>query len=361
MKDYYEILGVDRNVSAQELKKAYRTIATKNHPDKNPGDQAAENKFKKAAEAYSILSDSKKRKQYDTFGHAGVNQGGSGGGFGGFDINVEDIFNSVFGDGGFSGGFGDIFGGRQSRRSSSRSAGDLKIKIKLTLDEMYSGLQKKVMVKRYIRNGKESIKCSKCNGMGEIAIEQRSMFGLVRNIQECLNCKGSGYIGGTEVSSTPIELDIPAGVSNGHYMKEKGKGNEGVLESMDGDLIVYFEEIKHDFFTRDDLNIFVKSEIQFQQAVLGAKIEVPTLSGPVKLTIPLNIKNGLVLRMKGKGMKKLNSDGQYGDQYVKIVINIPKKISKKTHKLLNELKEEIGEKVSFKKISKEEIELLKNE
>ena len=237
----------------------------------------------------------------------------------------------------------------------------LKIKLKLTLDEMYSGLKKKVMVKRYVRNGKESIKCSKCDGMGEILIEQRSVFGLVRNRQECLNCKGSGYIGGTEFSSTPVEIDIPAGVSDGHYMKEKGKGNEGVLESMDGDLIVYFEEIRHDFFTRNNLDIFVKSEIEFHQAVLGSKIEVPTLSGFVKLTIPENTKNGLVLRLKGKGMKKINRDNQYGDQYVQIIINIPKKISKKTHKLLNELKDEVGEKISFKKISKQEIELLKNE
>ena len=349
MKDYYDILDVQRDVSDQDLKKAYRKIAMKNHPDRNPGDKTAESKFKEAAEAYSILSDPEKRKQYDTFGHAGVNQGSGPGGFGGFNINVEDIFNSVFG-GGFSGGFEDLFGGGRSRPSANRTAGDLKIKIKLTLDEMYSGTAKKVRVKRYVRNGKESIKCSKCQGSGEIRVVQRSMLGQIVNVQPCSNCKGSGYIGGTEHSATTIEIDVPEGVSSGNYMTLQGKGNEGVLESMDGDLIVIFEEIEHDFFTRNDLDIYLESEIQFPQAVLGTTIEVPTLSGYVKLKIPANVKNRQILRLKGKGMKKLNGH-QYGDQYVRIVVNIPKKINKKAHKLLEDLSQEIGQKVLFKKIN----------
>jgi len=348
MKDYYDILNVDRKASNQELKKAYRKIAMKNHPDRNPGDKEAELKFKEAAEAYSVLSDPQKKNQYDTFGHAGVNQNAGPGGFGGFNINVEDIFNSVFGGGGF-GGLDDLFGGSQSRRSRSQSAGDLKIKLKLTLDEIYSGVQKKVRVKRYVRNGKEAIKCSTCQGSGEVRAVQRSMLGQIVNVQACSACNGMGRIGGTELSSTPIEVDIPAGVNSGQYLTIRGKGNEGISDSLDGDLIVYFEEIEHDFFRRDDLDIYLESEIQFHQAILGTKIEVPTLSGFVNLKIPQNVKNGQILRMKGKGMKKLNSH-RCGDQYIRITINIPKKISKKTHKLLLELSQEIGEKVLFKRI-----------
>ena len=349
MKDYYDILKVDRNVSDQELKKAYRKIAMKNHPDRNPDDKNAEIKFKEAAAAYSVLSDPQKRKQYDTFGHEGVNQGSQSGGFGGFNINVEDIFNSVFGGGGGFGGFEDLFGRSHSGRSNRVSAGDLKIKLKLTLDEIFSGVQKKVRVKRYVRNGKASTKCSTCNGNGEVRVVQRSMLGQIVNVQPCSSCKGMGQIGGTELSSTPIEIDIPAGVSSGQYLTLKGKGNEGISNSLDGDLVVYFEEIEHDFFRRDDIDIYLQSEIQFHQAVIGTTIEVPTLSGFVKLKIPQNVKNGQILRLKGKGMKKLNSH-RFGDQYIRVTINIPKKISKKTHKLLLELSQEIGEKVAFKKI-----------
>jgi len=349
MKDYYEILKVDRNVSDQELKKAYRKIAMKNHPDRNPNDKDAELRFKEAAAAYSVLSDPQKRKQYDTFGHEGVNQGPSAGGFGGFNINVEDIFNSVFGGGGGFGGFEDLFGRSDSRRSNTMSAGDLKIKLKLTLDEIFSGIQKKVRVKRYIRNGEAATKCSACNGNGEVRVVQRSMLGQIVNVQPCSACRGMGRIGGTELSSTPIEIDIPAGVHSGQYLTLKGKGNEGISDSLDGDLIVYFEEIEHDYFRRDDLDIYLQSEIQFHQAVMGTTVEVPTLSGSVKLKIPQNVKNGQILRMKGKGMKKLNSH-RFGDQYIRITINIPKKISKKTHKLLLELSQEIGEKVVFKRI-----------
>ena len=348
MRDYYEILDVDRNVSNQELKKAYRKIAMKNHPDRNPGNADAEVKFKEAAEAYGVLSDSQKRKQYDAFGHAGVNQNAGSGGFGGFNINVEDIFNSVFGGGSF-GGFDDLFGGGSSSRNHNRSAGDLKIKLKLTLDEIYTGVQKKIRVKRYVRNGQEAEKCSTCQGTGEVRIVQRSMLGQIVNVQACSNCNGLGAVGGTELSSSPIEIDVPAGVNSGQYLTLRGKGNEGISESMDGNLIVYFEEIEHDFFRRDDLDIYLQSEIQFHHAVLGTMIEVPTLSGAVKLKIPSNVKNGQILRLKGKGIKKLNSH-RYGDQYIRVTVNIPKKINKKAHKLLLELSQEIGEKVSFKKI-----------
>ena len=345
MKDFYEILNVDKNVSDQELKKAYRKIAMKNHPDRNPGDKTAESNFKEAAEAYSVLSDPQKRQQYDTFGHSGLNQGSQAGGFGGF--NVEDIFNSVFGGGGGFSGFDDFFGGSRSR--ARKSAGDLKLKLKLSLDEIFSGVVKKVRVKRKVRNGKESIKCSKCQGTGELRVVQRSMLGQIVNVQPCNNCSGVGFIGGTELSSSTIEIDVPPGVSSGNYMTIKGKGNEGVDSSIDGNLIVYFEEIEHEFFTRNENDIYLESEIQYHQAILGDSIEVPTLSGNVSLKIPKGVKNQQILRLKGKGMKKINGNS-CGDQYIRVTINIPKTISRKTHNLLNELSNEMGNKVSFKRI-----------
>tara|TARA_Y100001980_G_C14533810_1_gene310098 strand:- start:295 stop:1344 length:1050 start_codon:yes stop_codon:yes gene_type:complete len=348
MRDYYEILNVDKNASEQELKKAYRKIAMKNHPDRNPGDKNAERIFKEAAEAYSVLSDSQKRQQYDTFGHSGLNQAGQSGGFGGF--NVEDIFNSVFGGGGGSGfgGFEDLFGSSRSR--TKKTAGDLKLKLKLSLDEIYNGVTKKVRVKRKVRNGKESIKCSKCQGSGELRIVQRSMLGQIVNVQPCNNCSGIGYIGGTELSSSTIEINVPSGVSSGNYMTMKGKGNEGVDESLDGNLIIYFEEIEHEFFTRNDNDIYLESEIEYHQAILGDSIEVPTLSGNVSLKIPKSVKNQQILRLRGKGMKKINGNS-CGDQYIRVTINIPKTISRKSHDLLIELSKEMGSRVSFKKIN----------
>ncbi|MAV64434.1 MAG: molecular chaperone DnaJ [Candidatus Marinimicrobia bacterium] len=345
MKDYYEILGVDKSSSEQEIKKAYRKVAMKNHPDRNPDDSQAESRFKEAAEAYSVLSDAQKKQQYDTFGHAGVNQNSAQG----FNMNVEDIFSS-FGDifGGM--GFGDIFGSQGGSHRRSQSAGDLKISLKLTMEEIYSGVQKKVRVKRNVRNGQKSDICNQCQGKGEIRMVQRSILGQIVNVQPCRNCKGAGYVGGTEYSSSMVEIDVPPGVSSGNYMTLKGKGNEGISQEFDGNLIVHFQEIEHSMYVRDEVDIYMKCELQYQQAVLGTTINVPTLSGDVKLKIPQGVKDGQVLRLKNKGMRYINSS-RYGDQYVKIMINIPKKISKNTHKLLTELYSEIGDSVNYKRFN----------
>ena len=346
MRDYYEILGVDKNSSEQEIKKAYRKVAMKNHPDRNPDNKEAESRFKEAAEAYSVLSDNQKKQQYDTFGHAGVNQSAGQG----FNMNVDDIFSS-FGDIFGSMGFGDVFSGGGSRsHRSNPSAGDLKISLKLTLEEIYSGVQKKIRVKRNVRNGQKSSICSQCQGKGEIRMVQRSILGQIVNVQACHHCKGIGYIGGTEYSSSTIEIDVPAGVGTGNYMTVKGKGNEGISEEFDGNLIVYFQEIDHSIYIREDVDIYMQCELQYQHAVIGATVNVPTLSGEVKLKVPSGVKNGQVLRLKSKGMKHINSS-RYGDQYVKIMINIPKKISKKTHNLLSELSSEIGDNITYKKFN----------
>ena len=344
LRDYYEILGVDKNSSDQEIKKAYRKVAMKNHPDRNPDDKDAESRFKEAAEAYSVLGDSQKRQQYDTFGHAGVNQNAGQG----FNMNVEDIFSSfgdIFGDM----GFGDIFGGGRRRRRV-QTAGDLKITLKLTLEEIYEGVQKKVRINRQMRNGNSPDKCAQCKGTGEVRMVQRSILGQIVNVQPCGNCRGTGYIGGTEAASSTIEVDVPHGVGSGNYMTLKGKGNQGVFEEMDGNLIVQFQESEHSMFIRDDLDIYLECDLQYKDAVLGTTIKVPTLSGEVKLKIPQGIKNGQILRLRGKGMKQLNGH-KNGDQFVRVMINIPKKITKKTHNLLIELSKEIGDKVTFKKFN----------
>ena len=347
MRDYYDILGVDKSASDQDIKKAYRRIAMKNHPDRNPGDSKAEEKFKEAAEAYSVLSDSQKKQQYDRFGHAGVNQQG----FGGANMNVEDIFSS-FGDIFGNMGFGDIFGSGRggSARSSNYTAGNLKITLKLTLEEMYLGIEKKVRIKKQIRNNVEPTVCSKCSGTGEIRLVQKSILGQIVNVQPCRVCRGMGKVGGLEDSTTIVKINVPSGVGAGDYMTMKGEGNQGISDQMDGDLIVQFDEIEHSMFIRDDLDVYLQCDIQYHHAVIGTTIDIPTLEGKVSLKIPSGLKDGQILRLQNKGFKQPNGH-RVGNQYVKIMINIPKKISKKTHKLLMDFSEEIGEEVSFRKFN----------
>ena len=349
MRDYYEILNVPKTASANEIKKAYRKVAMKYHPDRNPDDKSAEEKFKEAAEAYSILSDPDKKNRYDQFGHAGVNQNAGGGGFQGMDIN--DIFSSfgdIFGGGG---GFGDIFGGGQRRsRRSNGGATNLKITIPLTLEEIFSGAKKTVKVKRLERvlNANPS-KCAHCDGMGEVRHVQRSMLGQIVNVQPCNHCNGVGYIGGREQKIAAIEINIPSGVSEGMYTTIQGEGNQGILNENKGDLIVYFEEISHKLFFRQDTDIILDCWIEYHQAVIGDKINVPTLSGEVKLTIPKGIKSGQMLRLKNKGLNEVNRQRK-GDQIVRVNIKTLNNITSNTKNILQSLKEEIGDEVVFTKI-----------
>lgn len=357
-RDYYEILSVTRTASAEEIKTSYRKLAMKFHPDKNPGDLKAEEKFKELAEAYEVLSDPNKRQRYDQFGHQGVN----GSGFQGFD-NINDIF-SHFGDifGNFGGGrgsiFDDFFGGGQggNRRSANTRGSDLKISIKLTLEEIAEGVEKTVKVKKFKLcptcegNGAKSnsghTKCTHCNGSGEIRQTTRSIFGQFVNVTMCHYCNGEGRVikekcsechgEGRVKSESTIKINIPAGVQEGNYIPLRGQGNVGVRGGSAGDLIVIIEEEKHKHFERDEDDIYYELDMSVIDVITGADVIVPTLNGKAKLTIEPGTQPGKLLRMKDKGIKHLNGYGR-GDQIVRVNVHIPTKINSKEKEILKEL------------------------
>ena len=350
MRDYYEILGVSKTASSDELKKAYRKVAMKYHPDRNPDNQEAENKFKEAAEAYSILSDSDKRNQYDRFGHAGVSNSGGPGFSSQMDVNdIFSAFSDIFG-GGSGSPFSDIFGSQRSSRGS-RGAESLKISIALTLEEIFEGTTKKIKIKRWEKSSTDSAKkCSQCSGSGEVRYVQKTMLGQVVNVQICSGCNGIGYIGGREQKTATIKVKIPSGVSDGNYMTLEGEGNQSITGDSNGDLIIYFEEKEHSLFTRQDSDVYLECIINYSDAVLGKEIQVPTLNGKVKFNIPSGIKNGQVLRLKNKGFKEVNRY-RTGDQYIRIVVDIPKNISSDLKKIILNLKENLEDDAKFKKIN----------
>tara|TARA_Y100001970_G_scaffold124989_1_gene154772 strand:- start:1069 stop:2115 length:1047 start_codon:yes stop_codon:yes gene_type:complete len=346
MRDYYDILGVSKNSSNDEIKKAYRKIAIKYHPDKNPDDKAAEEKFKEAAEAYSVLSDADKKQRYDQFGHAGLNNGPGAGGFSNMDVNdIFSAFGDIFGDS--DNIFGSMFGNqRQTRR---KGGSNLKISIPLTLEEMYSGGSKTVKIKRLERiDGQSPQKCSACGGSGQLKRVSQSFLGQVVNIVECNNCHGQGMIGGRDKKTTEVTFDIPQGVSSEHYQVVESMGNQGFDSSDDGDLIVYFEEKEHSLFIRNGSDIYLSISIGYHQAVMGDKVTVPTINGNVNLTIPKGIKSGQIVRIKGKGMpdarRRLN-----GDQFVKINIITSDNRSKDFILLVEKMKEILGNDISCSK------------
>tara|TARA_Y100001936_G_C16038747_1_gene650172 strand:+ start:465 stop:1535 length:1071 start_codon:yes stop_codon:yes gene_type:complete len=352
MRDYYDILNVDKTANANDIKKAYRKVAMKYHPDKNPGDKSAEDKFKEAAEAYSVLSDEEKKSRYDQMGHQQYQQFGSQGaqGFSG-GINVEDIFNSVFGGGGSFGDIfgGDIFGSRNSRRSRSTRGNDLKITINLTLEEIFKGTSKTIKIKRWEKSNEQPVKCSECNGSGEVRFVQKSFLGQVVNVQPCSKCSGAGYSGGRIQKTAEIKINVPVGVSEGNFMTLDGEGDKSVVGSENGNLIVYFKEKEHELFTRSNNDIYVDCWINYVDAVLGTQIKVPTLSGFVKMKVPEAINNGQLLRLKNKGITELNRH-KSGDQYVRINIIIPSKINNKTKSILQDLRLNLDSETEFKKI-----------
>lgn len=360
-RDYYEVLGVSKTASADEIKKAYRKLAMKYHPDRNPGDKEAEDKFKEAAEAYEVLSNQDKRAKYDRFGHSGL---GAGSDFQGFN-NVNDIFShfsDIFG-GSFGGGsiFDDLFSGGGSSRSSHRAAtgapgSDLKVTIKLTLEEIATGTSKKIKLKRYhvcnVCHGTGASSpsayktCPVCNGTGEIRQVSKSIFGQFVNISTCPNCNGTGNIitdpckkcGGTGrvYGESTIKIDIPSGVTDNSYMTLRGEGNAGKNGGPSGDLIVIFRELPHKEFVRDGDNIIYELFISYPELVMGTEVEVPTLTGRAKLKIEPGLKPGKYLKMRGKGIQYLHSHGA-GDQLVKINIHVPKKLNSREKELLKEL------------------------
>jgi len=355
MRDYYDILNVDKNANDNDIKKAYRKVAMKYHPDKNPGDKASEEKFKEAAEAYSVLSDQEKKNRYDQMGHQQYQQFGSQGqGFSG-GINVEDIFNSVFGGGGsFSDifGGGDIFGNRGSRQRNSSKGNDLKITITLSLEEIFEGTTKTIKIKRWEKSSEQPVKCSKCNGSGEVRYVQKSFLGQVVNVQPCSSCSGFGYSGGRIQKTAEIKINVPVGVGEGNFMTLEGEGDKSITGNHNGNLIVYFKEKNHDLFTRSSNDIYIDCFLSYVDAVLGTDIKVPTLSGFVKMKVPGGISNGQLLRLKNKGINELNRH-RSGDQYVRMNIIIPIKINNKTKSILEDLRLNLDSETEFKKINNE--------
>jgi molecular chaperone DnaJ len=352
-RDYYEVLGLPKTASTDEIKKAYRKLAMKFHPDRNPGDKTAEESFKEVGEAYAVLSDDKKRAQYDRFGHEAANMGG--GGFGGFDfgqgIDPMDIFRSFFGAG-FS---GDVFGGGRGRgRRGVPRGSDLSIELQLTLEEISEGASKKVKIRVMATcetcrgSGSQSgamEACPRCNGTGEIRQMTDSFFGRMVNISACSACGGEGKVTkdpcptchghGVARSEKTISLKVPAGVSSSNFQRLEGEGN-AVRGGIPGDIIVHFEELEHEVFTRHGDDVLYEMEIGYPQAVLGTTVEAPTLSGPVRLNIPPGTTPGKLFRLRGKGVPHLNGSGR-GDQIVRVTIFVPKKIGSKEKKLLEDL------------------------
>ncbi|NOX88367.1 MAG: molecular chaperone DnaJ [Calditrichaeota bacterium] len=356
-RDFYEVLGVDRNATTDEIKKAYRKLAVKYHPDKNPGDKEAEEKFKEIAEAYAILSDPEKRRRYDQFGHAGTQTSGNYG----FDFSDFDLADALrqFMEEGFGFGFGDIFGsgsGGARRRRVSRKGSDLQIKLKLTLEEIATGVTKKIKVKKKSAcsecNGtgaakySRTISCPVCHGSGEIRQVSRSLFGQFVNVTTCHRCNGEGQVienpchscHGTGLidGTKTIEVNVPAGVSTGNYITLRGEGNAGVRGGQAGDLIVYIEELPHEIFQRHGDDVVLVLPISFPTAALGGTVEVPTLTGRAKLKIAPGTQSGKILRMRAKGIPHVRGTG-IGDQLVQIQIYVPTHLNSEERAILEKL------------------------
>ena len=349
-RDYYEVLEVPKTATADEIKKAYRKKAIQYHPDKNPGDKEAEEKFKEAAEAYSVLSDPDKRAKYDQFGFDGLNgaSGFGGGGFGG-GMSMDDIFSmfgDIFGGGGF-GGFGS-FGGRTRQRGERKSQGsDIRIKVSLTLEEINNGVTKKFKLKKLVpcqhchgtgaQGGSGTETCPDCNGTGSVLRTQQSFFGMVQTQTVCPRCGGEGKIiknrcphcsgDGVVYGEEIVEVNIPAGVAEGMQLSVEGKGNAGKHNGYNGNLLIVIDEQPHTSLVRDENDLVYNLLLSVPQAALGGAVEIPTLDGAVKLKIEPGTQPGKMLRLRGKGLPVLNSS-QHGDMIVNVSVYIPESMSK---------------------------------
>jgi molecular chaperone DnaJ len=362
-RDYYEILGVDKNVAADVLKKAYRKVAMKYHPDRNPDDKSAEDKFKEAAEAYEILSDPDKRAKYDRYGHDAVSGNARGGGF--HDgMTMEDIFSQfgdVFGGGGGS-PFDSFFGGSQRRSSGGGTKGsNLRIKVSLSLSEILNGVKKKIKVKKSSKcsscNGSgakdsNSVKtCGSCQGSGYVRQVRSTFLGQMQTTTVCPTCNGAGKqvtavcssCRGDGVNFAPetIEIEIPAGVQDGMQLSMRGKGNAGKNGGPSGDLLITVEEQPHDHFIRDDMNIIYDLYLSFPNASLGTSVEIPTLENNVKVKIPAGTQAGKILRLKGKGLPSVQAYGK-GDLLINVNVWTPKSLTKEETKILEQMKDMSG-------------------
>src|ERR1700712_1343953 len=359
-RDYYDILGVAKGADADEIKKAYRKMAIKYHPDKNEGDKAAEDKFKEAAEAYEVLSNPEKRQRYDQFGHAANAHSASGGGYGGGDMNMEDIFSQfgdIFGGGSpFEGFFG---GGGQSRGGGGRrvtKGTNLRIKVRLTLEEIANGAEKKIKVNKQVicntcdgtgAKDKSSFQtCKTCGGQGAVRRVTNTILGQMQTTSTCPTCNGEGstilskctvcHGDGVVRGEETISINIPAGVSEGMQLSMSGKGNNAPRGGVPGDLIILIEEIPHETLKRHGNNVIYDLHITFIDAALGTSVEVPTIDGKVKIKLDPGTQGGKVLRLKGKGVPEVNSYRR-GDQLVHINIWTPKALSREERDLLEKL------------------------
>ncbi len=351
-RDYYEVLGVDKNADEDTLKKAYRQLAKKYHPDMNPGDKDAEAKFKEASEAYAVLSDPEKRKQYDQFGHAAFDGSGGAGGFGGFDFSGGD-FSDIFGD-----IFGDLFGGgrQRSARGGPMRGANLRVSVRISFLEAVFGVDKELELTLKdecktchgtgAKPGSKPETCSKCGGKGQVVFTQQSFFGTVRNVQTCPDCHGTGKIirdkcpdcGGSGYISSrkKISVSIPAGIDNGQCVRITGKGEPGVNGGERGDLLVEVIVGEHPLFQRRDRDIFTEVPISFAIAALGGEVLIDTVDGKVAYEVKPGTQTGTRVRLKGKGVPSLRYRDMRGDQYVTLVVKTPDKLSKEAKDLLKQ-------------------------
>ena len=375
-RDYYEVLGVDRNDDDATLKKAYRKLAKKYHPDMNPGDKEAEVKFKEATEAYGVLSDPDKRRQYDQFGHAAFENGGGGaGGFGGFDFSGDmgDIFGDIF---------GDLFGGGGRRRANNgpMKGANLRAAVNIMFQEAITGCEKELEITLKdpctkcngtgAKPGTSPETCPKCNGSGQVVMTQQSMFGMVRNVTVCPDCQGTGKIirekcpdcRGTGFTSSrkKIQVSVPAGIDDGQSIRIRDKGEPGTNGGPRGDLLVEVRVARHAIFQREDMNIFSTADISFAQAALGGTIRIPTVDGDVEYEVKPGTQPNTRIRLKGKGVPSLRNRNVRGDHYVTLNLKVPTSLSNESKEALRKFDETLGgsgtKKKSFKEKLKETFE-----
>ncbi len=359
-RDYYEVLGISKEASADEIKKAYRRLAVKYHPDKNPGNKEAEEKFKEAAEAYAVLSDADKKAKYDRFGHAGVDGAGPdfSGGFG----NLNDILNDLFGGGfgGFSGfgGFGG-FGGGGARQQQRVSRGrDIRVRVKLTLEEIAKGVEKEISIEKSVpcddcggrgaKNASDVKTCPACNGTGQVQRVVNTFLGQTVTYSTCQQCGGEGKIisnpcrtcGGTGLvrRRETIKVRIPAGVEAGMQLTIQGEGHAAKNNGINGDLLVVIEEQEHPNLKREGNNLFYTKIISMPDAILGAEVEIPCLDGAYKIKVEAGTQSGTIVRLRGKGLPTVNGYGGTGDLYVKFAVWVPKKLSKEDKEIIESLR-----------------------
>ena len=359
-RDYYEVLGVQKGATQDEIKKAYRKITKENHPDLHPGDKACEERFKEANEAYEILSDEEKRQKYDQFGHAAFdpNAGFNGGGFGGFDGfgGFGDIFGDIFG------GFGGFGGGARSNPNAPRKGENLRTNVNISFEEAAFGCKKEVTVIRVescpdcggsgCAEGTTPEICPDCGGSGHVRVNQRTPFGMVQSTSQCPKCGGTGKIihqpcktckgKGNVRRQQKIEVNVPAGIDDGQTISKTGAGNAGINGGPNGDLLVSVTVRPHARFERDGTSVLLEQELSYAQAVLGAEIEVPTIDGKVKLNIPEGTQPGAVFRLRGKGIPYLRGSGR-GDQFITVTIKVPKNLSSSQKELLRQFAASMGD------------------